>query len=149
MSATKIIIGKKYVVKLNEEESQTLNRLVTVGKSSARKIKRANLLIAADMGKTDQEISQLLHVSIPTIERTRKRYVEAGLEAALHEQPRCGRPIAFDAKQEATLIALACTPAPSGQARWTCLSLANRLVEMKVVDQISDESVRLRLKKVK
>jgi transposase len=141
------IITEKYVVELSDDEKSTLRRMTTMGKASARKIKRANILLLSDGGQTDKAISALLHTSISTIERTRKHYVEGGLDAALNEQPRPGRQVKLDGKQEAHLLALACSPPPAGRQSWTMQLLAERLVTLQVVESISDETVRLRLKK--
>ena len=144
-----IIISEKYVVGLTDTEKSELRRLTTIGKASARKIRRANILLLSDGGKTDKEISAVLNTSISTIERTRKRYVEGGLESALNEQARPGRRVKLDGKQEAHLIALACSTPPAGRQEWTMHLLAERLVTLQVVESISDETVRLRLKKAK
>jgi transposase len=141
------IITEKYVVELNDAEKSELRRMTTIGKASARKIKRANLLLLSDSGHSDKAISAMLHTSISTIERTRKRYGEGGVDAALNEQPRPGRRLTLDGKQEAHLIALACSPPPAGRQSWTMQLLAERLVTLQVVEGISDETVRLRLKK--
>jgi transposase len=143
------IISEKYVVELSEAEKSELRRLTTIGKASARKIKRANILLLSDGGQSDKAISAMLHTSISTIERTRKRYVEGGLDAALNEQPRPGRELKLDGKQEAHLIALACSPPPAGRQSGTMHLLAERLVALQMVESISDETVRLRLKKAK
>jgi len=143
------IISEKYVVELSDAEKSALRRMTTIGKAAARQIKRANILLLSDAGQTDQSISALLHTSISTIERTRKRYVEGGLDAALHEQPRPGRRVKLDGKQEAHLIALACSPPPAGRQSWTMHLLAERLVTLQVVESVSAETVRLRLKKAK
>jgi transposase len=103
--------------------------------------------LASDAGQSDKAISALLHTSISTIERTRKRYVEGGLDAALHEQARPGRRLKLDGRQEAHLLALACSPPPSGRPSWTLQLVAERLVALQVVESVCDETVRLRLKK--
>ena len=104
---------KKYVVDLSAEERTTLEQLLQKGKSSARKLTRARILLHADEGETDEEIATALAVGVATVERTRQRFVEANLEA-LNERPRPGGPCKLSGKQEAHLIAVACTPAPSG-----------------------------------
>jgi transposase len=141
--------NEKHVVHLSPEEKSAVRRLTARGKSSARKIKRAAILLMADGGQTDEAIKTALQTSLSTINRTRKRYVEAGLESALTEQPRPGRPVAFEGKVEAQMIAIACSKAPDGRKHWTMQLIADRLVALKTVESISDESVRLRLKKVK
>ena len=141
--------NEKHIVHLSAEEKNAVRRLTATGKSSARKIKRAAILLMSDAGQPDETIKTALQTSLSTINRTRKRYVEAGLEGALTEQPRTGRPLAFDGKVEAQMIAIACSKAPNGRKHWTMQLIADRIVELKTVERISDESVRLRLKKVK
>lgn len=141
--------NEKYIVKLNATERSALRRLTATGKNRARTIKRAAILLMADSGQSDETISAALHTSLATIHRTRQRYVEGGLAGALSEQPRCGRPVVFDGKVEAQMIAIACSKAPPGRQAWTMQLIADRLVELKTVERISAESVRLRLKKVK
>ena len=140
--------NEKHVVHLSTEEKSTVRRLTATGKTAARKIKRAAILLMSDAGQSDEAIKAALQTSLSTIHRTRQRYVEAGLEGALTEQPRPGRPVAFDGKVEAQMIAIACSKAPNGRKHWTMQLIADRLVELKTVERICDESVRLRLKKV-
>jgi transposase len=137
---------KKYVVDLTAEERSTLEQLLQKGKSSARKLTRARILLQADEGLTDEEIATALAVGVATVERTRQRFVETNLEA-LHELPRPGGPCKLSGKQEAHLIAVACTPAPSGHTRWTLQLLAERVVELGFADSIARETVRQVLKK--
>jgi transposase len=137
---------KKYVVDLTAEERTTLEQLVHRGKSSARKLTRARILLQADEGLTDEEIASALTVSIATIERTRQRFVEANLEA-LNELPRPGGQRKLSGKQEAHLIAVACTPAPHGQDHWTLQLLADKAVELGFAQSIARETVRQVLKK--
>jgi transposase len=139
---------KKYVVDLTAEERTALEQLLVRGKSSARKLTRARILLQADEGLTDEEITAALDVSIATVERTRQRFVEANLEA-LDELPRPGGQRKLSGKQEAQLIAVACTPAPSGQARWTLQLLADQVVELGFADSIARETVRQVLKKTR
>ena len=140
-------MAKIYHVNLTEEERESLLKLIRTGKPSARKVNRARILLLTDEGKPDGEIQEALHTSLSTIERTRKRFVEGNLEGALNEKPRGGAPRKLDGKQEASLVALACSPPPSGRIRWTLHLLADRLVQLGVVEEISGETVRLRLKK--
>jgi transposase len=137
---------KKYVVDLSAEERTTLEQLLQRGKSSARKLTRARILLQADEGLTDEEIATALDVGIATVERTRQRFVEANLEA-LNELPRPGGQRKLSGKQEAHLLAVACTPAPSGQTRWTLQLLADQVVELGFADSIARETVRQVLKK--
>ena len=137
---------KKYVVDLSAEERTTLEQLLQRGKSSARKLTRARILLQADEGLTDEEIASALDVGIATVERTRQRFVEVNLEA-LNELPRPGGQRKLSGKQEAHVIAVACTPAPSGQTRWTLQLLADQVVVLGFADSIARETVRQVLKK--
>ncbi len=138
---------KKYVVDLNEQEEKRLEELTTKGKSGARKIRRARILLLANEGLIDEEIARALGAAVTTVERIRKRFVEEGLEAALSERPRPGAARKLNGHQEAYLVALACSDPPEGKKRWSMQLLADRLVEVGVVDEISDETVRRALKK--
>ncbi len=137
---------KRYIVDLSEEERTQLLELIKKGKASARKIARARILLSADRGDDDRTIAQALHVSVPTVQRTRKRFAEERLERALNERPRPGAKRRLDGKQEAFLIALACSEAPEGREHWTVRLLADRLVRLEVVEAVSRETVRRVLK---
>jgi transposase len=139
---------KKYVVDLTAEERSTLEQLLQKGKSNARKLTRARILLQADEGLTDEEIATALAVGVATVERTRQRFVEANLEA-LNELPRPGGQCKLNGKQEAHLIAVACTPAPSGHTRWTLQLLAEQVVELGFAESIARETVRQVLKKTR
>ena len=138
---------KKYIVKLGDEERRELLELTRKGTVKARRMKRALILLKADEGLTDPEIMAAVNVSRPCVERLRKRFVESGLERALNEAPRPGQKRKLDGRGEATLIAIACSESPSGHGRWTLRMLADRLVELGVVESISYETVRTTLKK--
>ena len=138
---------KKYIVTLTAEERSQLLDLIKKGTLSARKLTRAHILLRADEGATDQAIAAALHVHRTTIERTRQKFVEGNLDAALSERARPGGKRKLDAKQEARLIAIACSRPPEGQKRWTLQLLADELVALSLVDTISDETVRRTLKK--
>lgn len=138
---------KKYIVKLTDEERHELLELTRKGTIKARKMKRALILLQADEGLTDPEIMAAVQVSRPTVERFRKRFVEGGLGKALNEDPRPGQKRKLDGWEEATLIALDRSPAPAGHGHWSLRLLADKLVEMGVVESISHETVRLTLKK--
>lgn len=138
---------KRYVVDLTEAERTQLLDLTSKGKVSARKLNRAHILLLADEGHTDEVIAAALHVSTPTVERVRKRFVMGNLEFALNEQMRPGARRKLDGKQEAFLVASACSTPPEGRSHWTMQLLADKLVELKVVDSISDDTVRRTLKK--
>ena len=145
--------AKKYKVTLSAEERADLHRMISTGKASARKLAHARILLAcahrdAGRGASDPEVAATVHVSHPTVERVRKAFVEEGLERALTaKRPRQTRPPAFDGEREAKLIALACSPPPQGCSRWTLRLLADRLVELKIFESISRETVRQTLKK--
>lgn len=138
---------KKYCVTLTENERTTLHDLIKKGSLAARKLARAHILLLADEGRTDQVIAEALHVGQATVERIRKRFVEGDLEAALTERPRPGKQVLLDAKQEAYVIATACSTPPEGQARWSVRLLAHELVRLEIVETISRETVRRTLKK--
>lgn len=138
---------KLYIVNLTADERQQLLDLVKKGRASARRLNRAHIVLQAHDGATDEAIAASLHVGRATVERTRKRFVEGNLERALHEDPRAGRAPMLDDKQEAWLIATACSTPPEGQKRWTMQLLADQMVQLKQVESISDETVRRTLKK--
>lgn len=142
--------NKIYIVDLNEDEKNTLLELTSKGQISARKIKRAHILLLANQHKTDQQIAQALSTSIPTVERTRKRFVfEGTIEAALNEKPRLGSQRKLDEKDEIVLATITESHPPAGFKRWTMRMLADRLVELGVTDSISYETVRRTLKKTR
>lgn len=141
---------KKYIVKLTVEEEEQLRHLVSSGKERARKLTRARILLKTDEGWTDRAICVALDVSRPTVERTRRRFVEEGFEASLsHRSPRRVYIRILDGDAEARLIALACGAPPEGRERWTLRLLAERLVKLEQVDvdSVSYETVRQVLKK--
>jgi transposase len=139
---------KKYHINLSAEERQQLSDLTSKGTVKARKLKRAMILLKADEGLKDAQIMAAINVSRPCVERIRKRFVEGGLERALNEDPRPGQRRKLDGRGEAQLIATACSQAPQGHEHWTMRLLADKLVELKVVESISHETVRLTLKKM-
>jgi transposase len=139
--------NKIYVVDLTEEERTYLLDFIRSGKHSARKLNRAQILLHADEGKPDREIAAALHTGVATVQRTRKRFVEGNLEGALNERRRPGQQKKLDEKGEVVLETLAHSQPPEGRNRWTLQLLADRLVELKVVDSISYETVRQELKK--
>jgi transposase len=138
---------KLYIVDLAEDERQQLLELIRKGRVSARKLNRAHILLQADDGATDKAIAAALHIAYTTVGRIRKRFVEGNLERALNEDPRPGKVPILDDKQEAFLIALACSAPPEGRKHWTMQLLANQLIRLGRVDTISDETVRRTLKK--
>jgi len=145
---------KRYKVTLAAEERQHLHDLIAAGKAAARKLTHARILLKADATEggpawQDRRIADALEVSTDTVERVRQRFVELGLDAALDRKrrERPPRETKLDGRAEARLIALACSAPPEGRAVWTMQLLADKLVELEVVDSISDETVRLALKK--
>ncbi len=145
---------KRYRVTLTAEERQCLHALTSAGTASARKLAHARILLKADQAEggpawTDERIAEALEVGLSTIARVRQRFVEAGREAALTRKPqdRPSRPRTLDGRAEARLIALACSAPPNGRREWTMTLLAGKLVELAVVDAVSDETVRRCLKK--
>jgi transposase len=142
-------LEKKYLVVLTPDERSQLESLTRGGKASVRKVKRALVLLAVDDGDKDEVAAGKARVSVGTVERLRRRFAEEGLEAALSERPRPGNPRKLAGRQEAYVIALACSEPPEGRARWTLRLLANRLVELEVVDEISHHTVGRLLKRGK
>ena len=142
----------KYKVELTEAERSRLNEVSQRGKASVRTVKRALSLLKADQGLRDREIADVLLVNAATVARARKRYVEEGLEAAINDRPRPGQERKLDGRQEAHLIAFACSAAPDaqrpeGHTHWTLQLLADKVVELEFAESISLETVRQILKK--
>ena len=137
----------KYKVKLAESERSRLHEVSRRGKPSVRTVKRTLALLKADEGLRDHEIAGVLLVNAATVARVRKRFVEEGLEAAINDRPRPGRERKLDGKQEAHLVAIACSSPPEGHVNWTLHLLADKVVEMEFAGSISLETVRQILKK--
>jgi len=137
----------KHQVHLSKEERKKLLAIIAKGRNKAVVIQRAHILLKVDEGKTDTEISQMLYVSEQTIRRTRLRFVKEGLQAALEDKAHPPKGTKLKEKEEAHLIALACSEPPAGQAHWTLELLTKQLLEEGVVARISAETVRLLLKK--
>jgi transposase len=143
----------KHLVRLGSDQRRHLTRLVRSGQHSARVLIHARILLKADAGDggpgwDDAAIAAALDCGLRTVARIRKKFAEGGLDAAVHRKKPTGRRYRkLDGGQEARLIALACSPAPEGRGRWTLKLLADRLVELEVIDAISDETVRRTLKK--
>jgi putative transposase len=138
---------KKYVVRLSEAERKRLHTQIRSGTGSARRLCRARMLLLSDEGRSDVAVAEALHIGRATVERTRQRFCQEGLEAALLERSRPGGKPKLNAKQEAHLIALTCSKAPEGRERWTLRLLADRRVELEHVEALSYETVRRTLKK--
>lgn len=140
----------KYPVHLTEAERQALKRFVASGQKQARPITRARILLLADAGQKHQAIAELLAVSPPTVSSMCKKYATQPYDdivEILPDAPRSGRPLAIDSRMEAHIALIACSEAPEGAARWTLHLIADRLVQLEVVDSISHERVRQALKK--
>lgn len=145
---------KRYIVRLEAEERERLERLVRAGKTAAHRLRHANILLAVDESEQgvkakDAEVARLQHVAVRTVESVRRRFVLEGFEAALERKKR-QRPSVlkmFDGEKEARLIALACGPKPQGRARWTLQLLADRAVRLEIVPACSRETVRRTLQK--
>ena len=135
----------RYRVTLTAAEHAHLAALIQKGKVSARRVKRAQILLAADQGATDETIAKTVTVGTSTVYRTKQRFVEEGLESALSELPRTGAPRKLDVQDEAMLCAVACSAPPSGRARWTLQLLADEMVRLTAHERISDETIRRRL----
>jgi transposase len=145
---------KKYPVILNDTERDELKRLIAAGTAPARKLTHARILLKADQGPegpgwVDDAVAEAVESSQPTVSRVRKQYVEEGLEAALNRRPpnrEYHRKL--DGEQEARLVALACSEPPEGRARWSLRLLADKLVELEIVEEeVSYQTVRRTLKK--
>ena len=147
---------KKYVVKLSAEERERLEALIRAGKSTAQRLTKARILLKADAseageGWSDSKISAALDTSINNIARTRQQLVEEGFEATLKRKynPNSARPRIFDGAAEAKLIALTCSPAPEGFARWSLRLLEEKVVELNIVEKASDNTIGRTLKKTR
>ncbi len=152
--AGKDIAVKRYVVRLSSDERETLGRYIQSGKRSARLVTKARILLKSDVseageGWSDSRIAEALDASVGNIERTRRQFVEEGLEAVLTRKynQNSARPRIFDGVAEAKLIALACSPAPEGYARWTLSLLEDKVVELNIVEKASDNTIGRTLKK--
>lgn len=146
---------KKYHVKLNQEQRQHLDQQVKTGKGPARQLMHARILLKADEGVhgpgwSDEQIREALEVSVPTIERVRRRFDEHGLADALTRRPQPERPQKrkIDGEQEAHLIALCCSEVPTGHEHWTMRLLADKMVVLGYVEQVSHKTVWETLKKM-
>jgi hypothetical protein len=152
--AAKEISVKTYVVKLGGEEREQLETLIRKGKSPARRLLKARILLKADVseageGWSDSRIIEALDASPSMVYRTRKQLVEEGVEAVLSRKQRARPAVCriFDGEKEAKLIALACSKPPKGRARWTLRLLENKVVELGIVERASDSTIGRALKK--
>ena len=141
------MVAKRYRVTLTETERDRLVSLSRKRTASVRMVRRAQALLLAAEAKTDEVIAEQLRMSVTTLERLRRRFVEEGLEASLRERPRPGARPKLGPKEQAFVVALACTKPPEGRHRWTMQLLADRVVELELVPDISDEAIRRLLKR--
>ena len=137
----------KYKVRLTDEQRSEMLSIVNKGEHNARIIKRANILLLSDEGRTAPQIVEVLSTSEQTVYNIRKRFIQKGLESSIHEKPRPGAKRKFQPEQEAHLIALTCSEPPDGRERWTIRMLANKVVELGILDEVGRETVRRTLKK--
>src|SRR5437867_8643577 len=139
----------RYRVTLTSDERQQLQALLSGGQGAVRKMKRAQLLLAADAQCTDELIARHVGVGTSTVYRTKQRFVEEGLERALSETPRPGAPRKLGARDEALLVAVACSHPPVGRARWTMDLLAGEMVRLTSHETLSGDTVGRRLAELK
>jgi transposase len=140
---------RKYVVSLSKAEREELAELVASEAPRSRRVKHAKILLESDRGTSANWVAAWVGVGHSTVERTRQRYSEGGLEAALNDRPRPGGQPKLDGKQAAFVVALACSETPTGQARWSMQMLADKVVELGIVDgSVSHDTVRRVLKKM-
>lgn len=139
--------AKKWIVKLSDQDRATLQLLLRGGENKVRRVKRAQILLHADDGQGQEDIAAAVGVGRGTVQRVSQRYCEGGLDEALNDQPRPGGQPKITPRVEAHLVALACSDPPEGRDHWTMQLLADRVVSLGLVDALSDEAVRLTLKK--
>jgi len=135
----------RYRVTLTDVERHDLRELVSGGKARVRRVKRAQILLAADRGETEAAIASSVAAGTSTVYRTKRRFVEQGLEAALAEEPREGATRKLSGREEVLLVAVACSDPPAGRARWTLQLLADEMVTRTEHDELSRETIRRRL----
>ena len=140
-------MAKRYRVTLTDEEREQLRALARKRTAPVRMVRRAQALLLAADNQTDGVIAERLRMGVSTLERLRRRFVEEGLEASLRERPRPGARPKLGTKEQAFVVALACTKPPEGRHRWTMQMLADRVVELQLVPDITDEAIRRLLKK--
>ena len=140
-------MNKKYVVRLKNDERERLNELTRKGSEKARKLRRCQILLLSDEGKVDTKIAKVLKISVGTVANIRRRYENTGLESALNEKHRFGAPRKFDERHRAKITALACSKPPEGHSQWSLRLLADKAVELELVNEISHIAVHRILKK--
>lgn len=137
---------KRHVVQLTDDQRADLEGRFC-GRLTLRERNRVQVLLRSGGGDTDDVIAEALDICVATVVNVRKRFAAEGLEAALAEKPRSGGPATFDGKVEAAVVAVACSPTPDGRAEWTAKLIAGRLVELHVVESISERTVGRVLKR--
>lgn len=138
---------KRYHVHLSDDDRRRLEQVISRGKTTARVITRARILLKAAEGWQDEKIVDAVGSSVPTVARVRRRFVEGGVDAVLKDKPQPGRPRALSSTQAAHLIAIACSPAPDGHDHWPLRLLGRKAVELGYVERISPETIRQVLEK--
>ena len=141
------MVQEKYAVRLSEEDREQLRQLIRSGQRSARVINRVRILLKTDEGWSASRVAAALDTSQRTVFRTKRRYSEEGLDGVLHDHPQANQYCKLDNRGEAHLIALACSDAPEGHDHWPLRLLAGKVVELGLVESLSHETVRQRLKK--
>lgn len=136
-------------IKLKKSEKTGLKKIIKKGNINAREYTRARVLLLSSEGQPPSFISRALTITKKTIQNIKERFLEGGLERALYDLPRSGQPTKFNGKHRANITALACTDAPEGHAKWSLTLLANKAVELGIVDEISRAQVGRILKKTK
>jgi transposase len=144
-----VIVKQKNWIKLKSKEREQLKGLLSKGKENSRKLTRCRILLLSDAGDGDSAIMEALQVARNTIRKLRERYITEGLKSAINERPRSGAPSKITGKQKAKITALACSNAPEGRSRWSLRLLADKAVELKMIDNISHMDVGRILKKTK
>ena len=139
----------RYPVVLSAEQEHTLRGMTSRGSGKARVMTRARILLMVHRGVTDSDIKEALGISVQMVQATRKRFALGGLDAALFDAPHPGRPAKFDGKDRAAITALACSEAPEGHAQWSIRLLAEKAVELNLVDHIAPSTVFYMLKKTR
>jgi transposase len=138
---------KKNTVNLSQAEIEKLYSIIKTGSSKARSITRAHVLLMANEGETDKAIAERFRVHVSTVERTRAKYFQSGIELAINDRPHPPKERKLNSEQEAVLIAALASAPPPGKTHWTMQLLAEHLISLGVVDSISDETVRSFLKR--
>ena len=135
----------RYRIELSQAERDELTGMLSGGKHAARKLKRAQILLAADAGSSDEEIARAVSAGGSTVYRTKRRFMEGNLERALSEEARPGADRKLTVKEEALLVATACANPPEGRARWTVRLVAQEAVKRRLVPRVGRETIRILL----